>query len=134
MNDASTRSTHRKPARVLVVEDESLVAMMLADMLGDLGCSVVGPLGTRTQALQAVTDGEPVDLALLDVNLGGDSVYEVAEALRRRRVPYAFVSGYGAAGIDSRHAGVPVLAKPIEPALLARLVSEVLGAREGSAA
>ena len=116
---------------MLVVEDESLVAMMLADMLGDLGCSVVGPLGTRTQALQAVTDGEPVDLALLDVNLGGDSVYEVAEALRRRRVPYAFVSGYGAAGIDSEACRRAGSGQADEPALRPAWCP-VLGAREGS--
>lgn len=127
-------SVQREPTRVLVVEDESLVAMMLADMLSDLGCTVVGPFGARAEALRAVTDGAPLDLALLDVNLRGDSVYDIAEALKRRNVPYAFVSGYGAGGIDSRHAGAPVLSKPINPSLLQRMVCDILGTCEGSAA
>ena len=134
MNDARTRSVLRESARVLVVEDESLVAMMLADMLSDLGCRVVGPFGARADALRAVNEGVALDLALLDVNLGGDSVYDIAEALKRRNVPYAFVSGYGAGGIDSRHADAPVLAKPIEPSLLERVVRGILGACGGSAA
>jgi CheY-like chemotaxis protein len=134
MNDARAHSVQREPARVLVVEDESLVAMMLADMLSDLGCTVVGPFGARAEALRAVTDGAPLDLALLDVNLGGDSVYDIAEALKLRNVPYAFVSGYGAGGIDSRHAHAPVLAKPIEPSLLERVVCGILGTCGGSAA
>jgi CheY-like chemotaxis protein len=134
MNDARARSVEREPARVLVVEDESLVAMMLADMLSDLGCRVVGPFGVRAEALRAVTEGAPLDLALLDVNLGGDSVYDIAEVLKRRKVPYAFVSGYGAASIDSRHADAPVLAKPIERSLFERVVCNILGARGGSAA
>jgi CheY-like chemotaxis protein len=113
-------------ARVLVVEDESLVAMMLADMLQEIGCTVIGPIGSRTGALRLLEDGHGVDLALLDVNLGGETAYDIADALSRRGVPFIFVSGYGASGLDPRYADAVILAKPFEPALLARMIGEVL--------
>lgn len=126
---AASGGAKRRPvagARVLVVEDESLVAMMLGDMLEDLGVTVVGPVGTRGTALQLLASGARIDLALLDVNLGGENVYDVAEALAGIGVPFVFVSGYGAGGIDPRYAQAPVLAKPFQPALLARVVGEAL--------
>ena len=112
--------------RVLVVEDESLVAMMLCDMLEDLGCAVVGPTATVTGALALLDAGAPPDGALLDVNLGGESAYGVADALARRAVPFIFVSGYGRGGIDPRYAQAPVLSKPFEPVRLARAVGQAL--------
>jgi CheY-like chemotaxis protein len=111
---------------VLVVEDESLVAMMLADMLEEIGCTVIGPAATCAAALRLVDDGHALDLALLDVNLGGQTAYGVAEALTRRAVPFIFVSGYGASGLDPRYADTPVLPKPFEPAMLARIIGEAL--------
>ena len=66
--------------RVLIVEDELLVALMIEDLLADLGCEVVGPFGSVAQALSAA-GSEPIDLAVLDVNLGGEMVYPVAERL-----------------------------------------------------
>lgn len=112
-------------ARVLVVEDESLVAMMLADMLEEIGCTVVGPVASCAGALRLL-EGEALDLALLDVNLGGETAYGVADALSRRDVPYIFVSGYGASGLDQDYAAAPVLAKPFQPATLARAIGEIL--------
>ncbi|MDF2764668.1 MAG: putative response regulator, CheY family [Rhodospirillales bacterium] len=121
----------RAGARVLVVEDESLVAMMLSDMLEDLGCRVIGPVGSRAGALELVGDGLHLDLALLDVNLGGEHAYDVADALAGRAVPFVFVSGYGISGIDPRFAHAPVLAKPFQPAALARVIGDALsGAAE----
>jgi CheY-like chemotaxis protein len=120
----------RAGARVLVVEDESLVAMMLSDMLEDLGCRVIGPVGSRAGALELVGDLQ-LDLALLDVNLGGEHAYDVADALAGRAVPFVFVSGYGISGIDPRFAHAPVLAKPFQPAALARVIGDALsGAAE----
>jgi CheY-like chemotaxis protein len=113
-------------ARVMVVEDESLVAMMLCDMLEDLGCAVIGPTATVTGALALLEGGAPPDLALLDVNLGGENACAVADALARRAVPFIFVSGYGRSGIDPRYAQAPVLPKPFEPATLARAVGQAL--------
>lgn len=106
--------------RILLVEDEALIAIMMKDVLSDLGLTVVGPLGTLAQAL-AAAGRDQVDGAILDLNLGGEAVYPVADALARRGVPFIFVTGYGAATIDRRYAHVPALEKPIDPASLKQL-------------
>jgi PAS domain S-box-containing protein len=103
--------------RILLVEDEALVAMMMRDSLVELGFQVVGPFDRATDALACAAD-EPLDAAILDVNLGGDLVYPVAERLARRDVPFVFVTGYDAENIDTRYAHVPVLQKPIEREVL----------------
>ena len=109
--------------RVLVVEDEALVAMALEDLLADAGCAVVGPVGAVPQAVALVEGGAEIDCALLDVNLRGVHVYPVAEVLERRGVPFAFTSSYGKDGIDPRFAGRPVLPKPLNPALLSTFLA-----------
>ena len=101
-----------KPLRVLLVEDEGLVAMMLEDLLEDMGCEVVGSLATVAQAMAWIDDGGEADAALLDVNLGGETVFAVAEALAARAVPFAFTTGYGE-GHDPRFASAVMLGKPI---------------------
>lgn len=111
--------------RVLVVEDEALVAMMIADILEDLGFEVIGPAASVSRAL-ALIESEGPEVAVLDVNLGGEKVYPVAEALRSRAVPYLFLTGYGAAGVDPDFATVRILQKPVREAVLARAVTEVL--------
>jgi PAS domain S-box-containing protein len=103
--------------RILLVEDEALVAMMMRDSLVELGFSVVGPFDRADEALACASD-QPLDAAILDVNLGGDLVYPVAERLTRRDVPFVFVTGYDAENIDTRYAHVPVLQKPIEREVL----------------
>jgi CheY-like chemotaxis protein len=105
--------------RLLVVEDEALVAMLLEDALQALGCAVVGPAGNVARAL-ALLEKEDVDLALLDVNLGGKRSYPVAEALAARGIPFVFVTGYGASGVDRRFAAAPVLQKPFDGCQLAQ--------------
>jgi len=79
--------------RVLVVEDEVLVAWLLEDMLADLGCAVVGPAVSVKQAL-AMIDAEAIDVAVLDVNLNGQLSYPIADALAARGVPFVFSTGY----------------------------------------
>ena len=106
--------------RVLLVEDEALVAMMMKDTLAELGFSVVGPVSRAAEALVTARVDE-LDAAILDVNLGGDLIYPVAEMLAARSVPFVFVTGYDAESIDSRYAHVPVLQKPIERDVLQRL-------------
>jgi CheY-like chemotaxis protein len=98
--------------RVLVVEDEGLVAMMLEDLLGDMGCEVAGPLASVAQALDWLKAGGQADAALLDVNLGGQPVFPVAEALMARGVPIAFTTGYGETR-DPRFKSAIMLGKPI---------------------
>ncbi|MEO8115795.1 MAG: response regulator [Phenylobacterium sp.] len=99
--------------RVLLVEDEGLVAIMMEDLLADLGCDVVGSCDSIRSALEWLEMApEAPDGAVLDVNLGGELVYPVAEALAARHIPFAFATGYGALP-DARFDGVPVLAKPV---------------------
>jgi PAS domain S-box-containing protein len=103
--------------RVMLVEDEMLVAMMMKDMLTDLGFSVVGPFSRVAEALPAAR-GEDLEAAVLDINLNGELVYPVAQALVERGVPIVFVTGYGAESIDKNFSQIPVLQKPIERQVL----------------
>lgn len=113
--------------RLLVVEDETLVAMMLEMMLDGFGCDVVGVAGTLTRGLALASDeGLFIDGAILDVNLGGEKVYPVAERLARRGVPFIFCTGYGMAGLSDAFAHVPTLAKPYEAGDLENLLRSVM--------
>lgn len=116
--------------RVLVVEDEALVAMLVEDLLADLGCAVVGPFATVATALGAVAPGA-LDAALVDVNLGGERAYPLADALAAAGVPFVFLTGYGRAGVDPRYAEAAVLPKPFEAASLERALAEVVASSPG---
>lgn len=111
-----------KPSKVMIVEDEALVAMMVEDMLGDLGCEVTGSFGAVEAALAWLASGAPApDGAVLDVNIGGEMVFPVAERLRAAGVPFVFATGYGDLPRDGFEA-VEVLAKPINVGQLKRAV------------
>ena len=97
--------------RVLVVEDEMLVAMLVEDTLQELGCEVVGPVPSVSKALNA-TRTEVFDVALLDVNLAGQKVYPVAEALEERGIPFVLLSGYGQYAIPAGRTHWRVCSKP----------------------
>jgi CheY-like chemotaxis protein len=103
--------------RLLLVEDEALTGMMMSDMLTELGFHVIGPFGRVADAMAAV-GREDFHAAVLDVNLDGEMVYPVADAVVARGVPFVFVTGYGAEGVDRRFAQVLVLQKPIEKQML----------------
>jgi PAS domain S-box-containing protein len=103
--------------RLLLVEDEALTGMMMRDMLTELGFDVIGPFGRVADAMAAVRC-EDFHAAVLDVNLDGEMVYSVADAVGARGVPFVFVTGYGVEGIDGRFAQVLVLQKPIERQML----------------
>jgi PAS domain S-box-containing protein len=105
--------------RLLLVEDEALTGMMMSEMLTELGFDVIGPFGRVADAMAAV-GREDFHAAVLDVNLDGEMVYPVADAVSARGVPFVFVTGYGAEGIEGRFSKVPVLQKPIERAMLQR--------------
>jgi two-component sensor histidine kinase/two-component SAPR family response regulator len=98
--------------KVLLVEDEPLVSMMMADALSKLGYTVVGPCARLADAMAAIGDGQ-FEVAVLDVNLGGELVFPVADILTDLRTPFIFVTG-GPERIDQRFAHVPVLQKPIQ--------------------
>jgi DNA-binding response OmpR family regulator len=97
--------------RILIVEDEMLVAMLIEDTVMDLGHEVVGPAMRLETALQAASL-ETIDFAILDINLAGKMSFPVADKLVERGIPFMFASGYGAAGLDERYRDAPVLQKP----------------------
>jgi CheY-like chemotaxis protein len=100
--------------RVLVVEDEPVVAMCLEDILEGLGCETVGP-ATRLAEGLALAENEELGAAILDINLAGERSTPIAEILRRRGVPFAFASGYAAAP-EGFGDGVPLIEKPYRDA------------------
>lgn len=110
--------------KVMLVEDEAMIAMVMEDFLADLDCEVVGPFSAVGPALAWLT-GPHVDLdgAVLDVNLGNERVFPVAEALRARGVPFCFATGYGVIE-DRRFDDAPVLSKPLDPEKLALVVDK----------
>jgi DNA-binding response OmpR family regulator len=111
--------------KVLVVEDEFLVATLIEDMLESAGCVVSGPIPRVAEALEAIDRGT-YDAAILDVNLGGDRVDPVADALSRRKVPFAFVTGYGTSALPGAYANRPRLCKPFKIADLLGTLTNLL--------
>jgi two-component sensor histidine kinase/two-component SAPR family response regulator len=106
---------------ILLVEDEPLVAMMMAQMIRDLGGEVIGPFGTLAEASDARLDA--VDAALLDVNVAGELVYPLADRLAHRDTPIVFLTGYDANSVDARFHGSHVLTKPIDERELAAVLA-----------
>jgi PAS domain S-box-containing protein len=103
--------------RILLVEDEVLVAMMMRDLLGELGLSIIGPFSRLSEAMVAAVHDE-IDGAIIDVNLGGEFVYPVADVLVARKIPFVFVTGYGVESIESRFGSVPIVKKPVQRPVL----------------
>src|SRR6185312_9548315 len=97
--------------RVLLAEDEAIIGLMMRDFLSEFGLFVVGPYCTLNETL-AAAEGE-FDCAILDLNLGGETIYPVAQLLLKRNVPFAFVTGYGRESIDQQFSDVPMLQKPV---------------------
>jgi CheY-like chemotaxis protein len=125
--DPNTESATK--LRILVVEDESLVAMLVEDMLTSMGHDVAAVVSRMGEALQVAKVGS-FDFAIVDVNLDGTPSYPVAELLTSRGIPFVFATGYGLQGRGSKYADVPTLSKPFLSEDLAKLVSEVGGRRQ----
>jgi CheY-like chemotaxis protein len=113
--------------RVLVVEDETLVSMLLQDMLEDLGCEVLGPLTRVDEALEFLAEGDPIDVAILDVNLAGERSFSVAQALHARGAPFALSTGYDEGSIDEAWRDRPILRKPFLAGHLETALRQALG-------
>ncbi len=113
---------------VLVVEDEAIISFLLEDMLGELGASDVRHAGNLKAAL-AYLDGHTPDLAVLDVNLGGERVYPVAERLEARGVRFLFTTGYGRNGLEQRWQARPVLQKPFDVRSMTGALQALIAAR-----
>src|SRR4051812_49784467 len=103
---------------VLVVEDEALIASMIVEWLGEMGCEALGPVGRLSDGFDLV-QSEPMDAAVLDVNVNSERVYPLADYLRDRGIPVVFATGYGAS-IEETVLDAPVLEKPITSDQLAR--------------
>jgi two-component SAPR family response regulator len=112
--------------RILVVDDEVMIAMLLEDIIVACGCEVLGPAGNVATAMSLIEGhGQGgIDGAFLDVNLRGELIYPVVDALAARNVPIVFVSGYAGDGIDPRYAAIPALAKPVPIAEIEHYVKE----------
>jgi CheY-like chemotaxis protein len=115
---------HRQP-RVLLIEDESLVSMLIEDMLADLGYEVVEVVSRMDTALRA-TEDVTFDFAMVDVNLAGQPTYPIADRLAASGIPFVFVTGYGVEGLDPAYAATPVLSKPFRSEELAQVISQLL--------
>lgn len=120
----------RTSLRVIVIEDEALVIMLLEDMLAQLGCQVVGLASHLDQAIELVTSAD-ADLAILDVNLDGREAYPVAERLSARGIPFVFATGYGRSRMQHDLGERPALQKPFRLEDLRRVIAEAMGGAEG---
>lgn len=111
--------------RILVVEDEAMVALLIEDLINDCGAEVAASASTAAAAVELARECT-VDLALLDVNLGeGETSFEAAEVLRDRGVRFAFLTGYGTQGVRADLREAPILGKPIDPEALRRLLNTI---------
>jgi len=111
---------------VLVVEDEAIISFLLEDMLGELGAADVRHAGNLKTAL-AFLDTHKPDLAVLDVNLGGEHVYPVAEKLEGQGVAFLFTTGYGKSGLDPRWSAKLVVQKPFNLEVMTAALRALLG-------
>ena len=118
--------------RVLLVEDESLVAMLGEDMLLDLGCEV--EVAMRLDKAIDLARGADLDMAILDVNLVETCSYPVADALFKRGIPFIFATGYGLSGIEPAYQAIPVMQKPYQVAQMERLLRHLLTCETPSSA
>ncbi len=104
-------SMRRSDMRILVVEDEAVIGMLIEDILLDLGCGCVDLATSVESALESLEAASP-DFAFLDINLGGTKSYPVADVLKSRDIPFVFLSAYATHGLDTVHAGEKILQKP----------------------
>ena len=121
------REMSAKP-RVLIVEDEVVVALFLEDVLDEFGYRVAGVV---TQLDDAMARDVDYDIAVLDVHINGRSVFDFADVLVARGIPFVFATGYGERGIPERHRSSPVLQKPFQPDELKRILEEISPASKG---
>jgi CheY-like chemotaxis protein len=108
---------------VLVMEDEYFIADDIARALTALGAQVVGPFGHVDQGLQRLRARPPIDLAILDINLNGTKVFEIADELTVKDIPFIFATGYGSGALPEQYASVPRWEKPFDIASLARALA-----------
>jgi CheY-like chemotaxis protein len=108
--------------RILVVEDELMIRMLLQDMLADLGHTLAGEAGHIEEAMTLAKQSE-FDLAILDVNLNGQPISPVVEVLVGRGLPFVFATGYGQRGVPEPYRTTPTLQKPFQADALAKAIA-----------
>jgi CheY-like chemotaxis protein len=113
--------------KILVVEDEMLVSLIIEDLLADQKCLIVGPFDEVPSALVAA-QSEAIDAALLDVNVKGIKIYPVAEALAARKIPFLFLSGYGDRAIPPDRPHWIACEKPFQPEVLLSKLAQCISA------
>ncbi len=111
--------------RILVVDDDEMIAELIEEMILEEGGSVVGPAHSLDRALALARD-EAIDAAVLDVNLAGVRSFPVADVLRTRGIPFLFATGYGDVAISPEHAGAPMIAKPFPLDALVRRIEQLM--------
>jgi DNA-binding response OmpR family regulator len=114
--------------RVLIVEDEWLLADTLADCLRDYGGDIVGPAPSVAAALELV-DREPITAAILDISLGGEKSFPIARALRDRKIPFVFTTGYLTGDLPTEFRDVELVSKPFDQNILATFLAAMLDGR-----
>jgi len=120
------RRVKRAGRRVLIVEDEAMIAGLIESILSAAGWSVVGPVATLERALETIEGGR-LDAALLDVRINGRDVYAVADVLMRRRIPFVFVSGFTRKQMPPGYRDCAHIAKPFTPQAILALLDDVVG-------
>src|SRR5262249_47185537 len=123
--DRSAGSAGIRSRRFLVVEDEPLIAMDICAVLSEAECDVVGPAANLGKAMELIAAGN-FDAALLDANLGGHPVDELAAALTRRNIPFAFLTGYGREGLPQAFRHAPMIGKPFMPEHALKVLVQLL--------
>ena len=98
-------------SRVLVVEDDFLIAMDLEALLASVGCTVLGPVSSESAALELIETVRP-DFALLDINLNGGNAFGIADKLAAKKIPFAFLTGHSEKFVPTAHSARPVFSKP----------------------
>ncbi len=124
MNPDSGPISTASQGRVLVVEDEMIVAMLVEDMMSDLGFEIAGVAGRLNDAFRHLEKMD-FDVAVLDVSLNGEQVFPFARALEERHIPFVFATAYGARGIPSEFAKHPVVQKPFRAEDLAQAIEKI---------
>jgi CheY-like chemotaxis protein len=114
--------------RILIVEDELMIRMLLEDMLDELGYSVAGEAAHIDEALAAAANPD-LDIAILDVNLHGRTIAPVADVLAGRGIPFVFATGYGEQGLPEGYRDRPTLRKPFQKEALGESLDRALAAK-----
>jgi CheY-like chemotaxis protein len=112
-DNSNLRTSTLTGDRIMIVEDEALIAMAMSDLVTELGFKVVGPYSNLKDAMAALK-GDGVDGAILDINIGGELIYPLADILIARNLPFIFTTGYGKESIASSYENIQVLHKPVE--------------------